>query len=114
MMEGRNYYAVDAVASFVAALTDGSPGSVERCDLTRMSTLYTRMVSRVDFNQRGSAWVESELVRARSEIWKLRSVSKKIFLPHCSFRLCRLISHLLNHATDDSEKFGSLCFTDAE
>lgn len=48
---GRNKYAVDTVFQLAATLTDRSLGSVERCDLTGMSILYSRMVRRMFFNR---------------------------------------------------------------
>lgn len=44
MVEGSSYCVVDPVLPFAAASTDERLGSVERCNLTRMSVLYKKMV----------------------------------------------------------------------
>lgn len=55
MMEGRGYYAFNAVLLFVAALIDRSPGLVEKCNMPPMFSLYAEMVSKVLFDQRVKA-----------------------------------------------------------
>lgn len=67
MLEELNNYAIDTVSPSTAAFTDKNLGSVERCDLTRMKQLYTKIVTVVLFDQRRGAWVKNELVGLRAE-----------------------------------------------
>lgn len=113
MMEERNYYAVDRVFSFGAALTNGGLGLAESCDFTRMKVLFTEVVNKALTGQRGGGWVERELVRLRSNIWKLKSVVAKTFAPHCSPSLFTLRLLLLKHPEGNKESFGNLLLMDA-
>lgn len=87
---------------------------MEKYDLTSMSVLYTMTVSKTLFDQRDSGWVESEVVRMRSEFWKAESIVEKTFASHCSSSLFMLKFYLLKHLGSDLERFGRLSFTNAE
>lgn len=50
MKEKRNCYAAYTVFPFVALFNDRSFGFGERCDFTRMSSLYTEMVDKMLFD----------------------------------------------------------------
>lgn len=95
MKEGGNYCAADTVVPFVVAFTERSFGSSESCNLTRMNVLSSETVRKLVSDQRGRVWVEGNLVRLRSLIWKLKSVVKKTFGLHCSSDLFTLELHLL-------------------
>lgn len=71
------------------ALIDRCFDSVEKCDLTQVNALYTEMVKKMYFDHRGGAWVESEVVRLRPEIWMCRSVVGSKFASHWSSSLVR-------------------------
>lgn len=55
MMEGRSYYAVENVYSFVYSLFDRSLGFVERSSKTRMTVSYMEMINKLPFDQDGAA-----------------------------------------------------------
>lgn len=113
MMEKRNHFAVDTVFQFVAAFIYSSLGFVKRCDLTRIILLCTEVESKVLFDQRGGACVGSEVVRLRSEIWKLKDFFDNIFAPHCSSSSFTLNFHLLDYLLNGFETFVSFRFLDA-
>lgn len=60
------------------------------------------------FDQRGGGWVEVELVRLPSEIWKLNSVVEKTSAVYCSSVLCTLEVYRLDNLVVDLERFESL------
>lgn len=55
IIDGEHYYFVDKVLSFVAAYIRKRPGVVEKCDLSRLSVLYSRMMNKVRLDHRGGA-----------------------------------------------------------
>lgn len=112
-MERKDFNAIDTVFLFVAEFTRKNHGFVEKCDLTCMNVLYTEMVERELFDQRGGMWVEGELVGLRLEIWKFETVVEYTFAPHCSSGLLTLKFYLHDHLVDDMKRFRSLSFVDA-
>lgn len=52
--------------------------------------------------------MESELLRLRSEIWKLKSVAGRTPPPHCLSGLVTLKYHPQEHFLDDLQRFRSV------
>lgn len=102
MTKERNYCSVGSLFPFAAGFIDESLGCVDKRDVTRMSMLDTEMMNKMLLDQSGSAWVEKELVRLRSEIQKLKSVVRKRFAPQRSSGLVKLTFHPLNRIVEDS------------
>lgn len=105
-MERKNHYALGKLLPFVAALIERSTDSVNRCGFTRMHVLYTEILNKVPFDQRGGAWMQGELARLRSETGKLKSLVEKKFEPLFSSSLFPPRFHILGRHVDDLERFG--------
>lgn len=102
MVEGRIYCAADAVTSVIAAFTDKSPDSEEKCNFTLANVPYTNIVNRELLDKR-HAWVKGELVKLRSEICECKRTIEKTLGPHCSSGLFAQNIHRLNHLVEDLE-----------
>lgn len=60
------------------------------------------------FGQKGGAWMEGEVVRLRSEIWRFKRFFEMTCAPHWSPSLSVLRLQFLNHLVEDSGSLGSL------
>lgn len=78
-----------------------------------MNFLLTKKVGKAHSNQKGETWVNVELLRLRSEIYKLRNSAEKPVAPHFSSDLVMLKLRPLNHVLNSSEKVRSFLHTGA-
>lgn len=113
LLEAKNYYAMAMVFLLTASFIVKSSGFEERCDLTRVSAQYSRIVNKVLVDKRNELWTDGQLKVLRSEIEDLKRVVERVFGSHCPSGLYVIGPHLLHHLVEDSERFGSPFFTDA-
>lgn len=74
----ETYYAVYTAFSLHVSSIDRSLELEGSCGLTRMDVVVSEMVSEVLFDHTGGTWAESEVLRVRLRLWKL----KNKFEPH--------------------------------
>lgn len=82
MMERRNYCVVDTLLTNVSEFIGRRLGFAVRCDLTRMTVLYTEKGNKVVLYRREEAEMDGKLVRLWSNVWNLKCVSENTFALH--------------------------------